>query len=203
MENVSNTSTTIVSNVISTLKDIVVNNINRLIFGHLNINSLRNKFDFLCEQIYIYIYIVKYMYIAIFMLSESKLDDSFQLGHFLIDGFHALFRFDRDKNGGGILYMREDIPARVLSPNFPSGESFFVEIILHRKKSLINCSFNPNEKNIKNHVETISRTLDTFCTEYENILLLGDLNACVDGESMQDFGSFYCLKSLIKQPWEQ
>ena len=76
---------------------------------------------------YIYIYILKYVYIAIFMLSESKLDDSFQLNHFLIDGFHAPFRFDRDKNGGGILYVREDIPARVLSHNFPSGESFLLK----------------------------------------------------------------------------
>ena len=90
-----NTSTTIISNAISTLKDIRVSNINRLILGHLNINSLRNKFNFLCEQIK--------GYINIFMLSELKLDDSFPLGQFLIDGFHAPFRFDRDKNGGGII----------------------------------------------------------------------------------------------------
>ena len=90
MENVSNTSTTIVSNATSTLKDIRVTNINRLIFGHLNINSIRNKFNFLCEQIK--------GHIDILMLSESKLDDSFPLGQILIDGFHAPFRFDRDKN---------------------------------------------------------------------------------------------------------
>ena len=39
IENIPNTSTTIVSNAISTLKDICVGNINRLIFGHLIINS--------------------------------------------------------------------------------------------------------------------------------------------------------------------
>ena len=65
------------------------------------------------------------------MLSKSKLDDSFPLGQFLIDGFHAPFRFDRDKSRGRImLYIREDIPARVLSHNFPSAERFFIEIIL-------------------------------------------------------------------------
>ena len=32
------------------------------------------------------------------------------------------------------------------------------------------------------------------------ILLLGDFNACVDDETMKDFCSSYCLKSLIKQP---
>ena len=75
-------------------------------FGHLNINSLRIKFDFLCEQIK--------RSIDVFMISESKLDGSFPDGQFLIDGFHRLFRFDRNKNGGGVLlYVREDIPAKI------------------------------------------------------------------------------------------
>ena len=43
----------------------------------------------------------------------------------------------------------------------------------------MNCSYNPNKNNIKNYVETISRTSDIFYTKYKNILLLGDFNACV------------------------
>ena len=93
MENISNISTTIVSNDISTLKDIRVSNINRLIFGHLNTSSLRNKFNLLFQQIKWFVYI--------FMLSESKLNGSFPLGQFLIDGFQASFRFDRNKHFGG------------------------------------------------------------------------------------------------------
>ena len=74
------------------------------------------------------------------MISESKLDDSFPCSQFLIDGFHKPFRFDRNKNGGGILlYVREDISAKNLSRDFSSAESFFIEIILHKKKCLINC----------------------------------------------------------------
>ena len=99
------------------------------------------------------------------MLSESKLGDNFPQCQFLIDGFHAHFRFDRDKSRGGMLYVREEAPAKVLSHNFPSAESFFVKIILHMKKWLVNCSYNPNNNNdIKNHVETISRTSDAFST---------------------------------------
>ena len=79
-----------------------------------------------------------------------------------------------------MLYIREVIPARVLTHNFTSAESFFVEIIFHKKKWLVNCSQNPNKNNTKNHVETISRTLDAFSTKCENILRLGDFNACVD-----------------------
>ena len=99
----SNASIATFSDAKKTLKNIRVSNINKFIFGHLNINSSKNKFDLLCEQIK--------GSIDIFMISETKLDDSFPQGQFLIEGFHSPFRFDRNKIGGGILlYIREDIP---------------------------------------------------------------------------------------------
>ena len=55
-----------------------------------------------------------------------------------------------------MLYVQEDIPAKVLSHNSPSAESFFFEIIFHKKKWLINCSYNPNNNNVKNHLGTIN-----------------------------------------------
>ena len=70
-------------------------NINKLIFRHLNINSLRNKFDLLCKQLK--------GSIGIFMKSETKLDDSFLQGQFLIESFHSPLRFDHNKTGGSIL----------------------------------------------------------------------------------------------------
>ena len=43
------------------------------------------------------------------MVSQTKLDDSFSEGQFLIEGFHSPFRFRHNKNGRGImLYVRED-----------------------------------------------------------------------------------------------
>ena len=94
----------------------------------------------------------------------------------------------------------EDIPAKILSHDFPSAESFFVEIILHKKKWLINCSYSPNKNNIKNHLEIISKALDAFSTKYKNIIPLGDFNVCVDDETMRNFCNSYSLNSLIKQP---
>ena len=61
---------------------------------------------------------------------------------------------------------------------------------------LINCSYNPHKNSIKNNLEIISRTLDTFTTKYENILLLG----CADDETMKSVCSSHGLHSLIKQP---
>ena len=45
-----NASSTIITNAKHILRDIRTSNINRLVFGHLNINSLRTKFDFLCDK---------------------------------------------------------------------------------------------------------------------------------------------------------
>ena len=135
------------------------------------------------------------------MVSETKLDNSFPEGQFLIVELIDFDRFDRNKNGGGImLYVREDIPAKLLSHDLPHAESFFVEIKLFKKNWLINCSYNPHRNNIGKHLDIISRSLDTLSTKYENILILGDFNACVDDEDLKSFCKSYSLSSLIKQP---
>ena len=42
--------------------------------------------------------------------------------------------------------------------------------------------------------------LDTHSTKYENIVLLGDFNACVDDEALKTFCKSYSFNSLFKQP---
>ena len=50
------------------------------------------------------------------MLSETKVDDSSPKGQFLKKGFSEPFRTERNVNGGRILlYLREDIPGKLLS----------------------------------------------------------------------------------------
>ena len=70
----SNDSTFSHSDVKKALTDIRISNMNKLVFGHLNINSLRNKFDLLSEQVK--------GYIDILMVSGTELDDSFPEGQF-------------------------------------------------------------------------------------------------------------------------
>ena len=69
---------------------------------------------------------------------EMKLDVSFQTEQFRIEGFSTPYRF-RDRNGGGILiYVREDIPSRLLTlHDFHNIEGLFVEINLHKTKRLL------------------------------------------------------------------
>ena len=54
-------------------------NPNRIIIAHLNINSIRNKFEMLKE--------VLGNKIVILLKSETKLEDTFPLNQFIIEGF--------------------------------------------------------------------------------------------------------------------
>ena len=102
----SNDSTVWNSDVVQSLKNVAISNINKLILGHLNINFIRNKFDLSSKGI-------KGL-IDVFMVYETKLDDSLPEGQFLIESFHSPFRFDCNKNGGGIrVYVWEDIPSKL------------------------------------------------------------------------------------------
>ena len=90
------------------LKALRSDNSNKLIFAHININSMRNKFESLSTQVK--------GNIDVLMVSETKVDDSFPVGNFVIDGFSTPYRLDRDSNGGGImLYVREDITSNLLA----------------------------------------------------------------------------------------
>ena len=81
------------------------NNFSKLNFAHVNINSIRNKFD---------ADIIKDN-IDILMISETKVDDSFLDGQFFLDGFETQFCLDQNRNVGCImLFIRNDIAAKVV-----------------------------------------------------------------------------------------
>ena len=98
------------------------------IVDQLNINFIieyfiRNEFDFLAHQVK--------GNICVLLISEAKLDESFPVGQFLMDGYSVSFCFNRDGNGCGILlYITKDIPSKLLSVI----RGFFVEMNLCNKK---------------------------------------------------------------------
>ena len=135
-ECLSNTLEKVKSGANSSLQTIRKDNLNKLIFAHLNINSIRNKFDSLAD-------IIKDN-IDILMISETKEDDSFSDGQFFLDGFGTPSRLDQNRNGGGImLFIRNDIPGKVVSTDDRPIESFYVELNFRNKKWLLNCSYSP------------------------------------------------------------
>ena len=168
-------------------------NLNKLVFGHLNINSIGNKYEFLVDQ-------VKGNIDAI-MIAETKIDDNFPVDNFVIDGYSTLYRLDRNSNDGGILlYIKEVIPSYLVATEKEPVESFYVEINLRNKKYLISCSYNPQKIMVSNHLATLEKFLDLHSLKYEKVLILGDFNVGVNEQYMQSFCETYDLKSLIKQP---
>ena len=95
--------------------------------GHININSIRTKFEMLSNSI------------------KGNLDifpSIFPSNQFTVGGYAAPIRFNTNDSGGGvILYIWEDIPARLLTTSLPKNfEGFCVELNLRKKKILMCCS---------------------------------------------------------------
>ena len=63
----------------SILHQLRLSNVNKVIIGHLNINSLRNKFEMIMD--------ILNGVIDILVVSETKLDDSFPFSQICIDGY--------------------------------------------------------------------------------------------------------------------
>ena len=168
-------------------------NFNRLVIGHININSIRNKFENLVQQIT--------NNVDILLISETKLDSSFPEGQFLIPGYSSPYRLDRNCHGGGImLYVREDIPSKLLLIDELPIEKFYVEIKKRKKKWLLCGSYNPNKNNISNHLDSLSRNLALYSSTYENFIIIGDFNIEADSKEMSNFCDTFALTSLIKEP---
>ena len=77
------------------LSELKAKNAERLIIAQININAVENKFQSLVSLIKDNVDII--------MISETKIDDSFPLSQFKIDGFSSPFRLDRNSHGGGIM----------------------------------------------------------------------------------------------------
>ena len=75
--------------------------------SHLSRNSFRNKFDSLISQMT--------GTIDIIVISETKLDDIFPVGKFIIEGYGVPYRVNRNANGEGImLFIRQDVTSKLL-----------------------------------------------------------------------------------------
>ena len=95
-----------------TLRELRVQNVGNVVIAHLNINSIRNKFDSLVELID--------ENIDILVIGETKLDESFPANQFRINGFKKPYRKDRNANGGGVMIY--DICERRYSQSKTKGQ---------------------------------------------------------------------------------
>ena len=177
------------------LRKIKVKNMNRITIAQININSLRNKFSFVCEAVR--------GNIDILLVTEIKLDSSFRSAQFQMHGYTTPYRLDRNANDGGLLlYVREDIPSKKIdNVDFDTGlEAMFIEINISKIKWLISCSYNPHKADIKNHLKAMGKGLDSQSSKYDNFISVGDFNAEPTEIAMSDFMEVYNFKNLTKVP---
>ena len=77
---------------LSILNKLKLKNINKLVIGHLNINSLPNRF---CQ-----LKLIIEKNIEILFIAETKLDSNFRSSQFKIKGSSMLYRCNRNRLGG-------------------------------------------------------------------------------------------------------
>ena len=86
----------------------------------------------------------------ILTISETKIDNSFPISQSTMTGYSTPFRLDWTSHGGGILlFVREDIPCKIIKTDCDADfEGIFEETNLRKKKWLLCCSYNSHKSNI-------------------------------------------------------
>ena len=82
-------------NPIDSIRKLKLSNPHKIILGHLNINSLRNKFESIEDVIQ--------GTFDVFLSSETKVGEGFPDKQFCLNNYR-IFRKDRNRYGGGILF---------------------------------------------------------------------------------------------------
>ena len=112
-----------------------------LIIGHLNINSVRNKFPSLQQTVL--------SKTDISQLSETKIDYSFPNSQFFTGSF-KMYRKDRTKTGEGLLlYVNENLHGKIInSYKFKeNSEIILFEFSVSDKKWLLLGNYRPPSQN--------------------------------------------------------
>ena len=179
------------------LRKIRVENVNKIMIGTLNINSLASKFDQLREVIG--------KNLDILTIQETKLDASFPPQQFILDGYSEPYRLDRNRDGGGVMiYVREDIPSKELSKhNFTKYvEGLFVEINLRKTKVLFFGGYRSEHQTYgltkDDFLEQLGFALDKYCN-YDKVLIAGDFNIDAEEDTLQDFLFEQNIKNLVRE----
>ena len=104
----------------------------------MNINSIPNKFQGIMDLVA--------NNVDIFLISETKIDNSFPTAQYCYHGYMAAHRKDRTLGGGGlVLFVNEDIPSKLLAGHtLPENvEILCTEINLQKQNWVIIGIYNP------------------------------------------------------------
>ena len=166
--------------------------------GYLNVCHIRNKFERLVSMIN--------GNIDVLCFAETKLDSSFPITNFIIPGYSTPYRLDgpkvKEASGGLLIYVKEDIPTKLLNKRFRLPTDFQaipLELNFKKSKWLLISIYRPETYKKNEFIEALSKLIDTY-SDYENLIIVGDFNMEAKDAIMQQLILSYDLYSIIKKP---
>ena len=167
----------------SLLQNLRIKNWNRIIVGHLNINSVKNKTHELADLVT--------GKVDIFYLNR-KSTIPFPQPNLLYLGFQP---WSVRRSGGLLLYIKNKIPSKLLKCIYCKEiECLTIEFTIGKSNWLLFGTYNPRKSMISNHLFCLSKSIDNLVAKYENIIIFGDLNSEIQEDKMREL-SPTCYKT--------
>ena len=138
----------------------------------------------------------------ILIKTETKLDDTFPVSQFHIDEFSKPYRLERNRNGGGvIIYVRQDIPSKILIKHVLPTDigALFIELNFRKCKWLFSRIYHPPSQSDQYFFGKLGNALDVY-SNYENILFVGEFNAKTGETCLDTFLYLHELENVNKEP---
>ena len=177
----------------SHLSNLRSKNPKNIIFSYININSIRNKFENLCD--------IVGNNVDILSIAETKLDSSFPNAQFLLPGFHEPVRLDINYRSGGVLvYIKASLLSKILTKfKLPINIQITpFEINLRTKKWLFVSIYKPPSQSNQYFLDILGDLLDFYSQGYDEKVILGDFNLEPSNPSIVSFMNNQNLFNLVK-----
>ena len=192
---------------LESLASLRIKNYKNPCISYLNINSLRgNKFAQLDE-------ILKSIQPDIICIDETKLTPDFLTTQFHIEEYHfPPFRRDRPQptnathfGGGKIVYTKGDlISNRINKFETEHAETICIDLTIKEIKWFILFAYRPESIDRKLFFDEITKSLSKATKDYNNIIVIGDLNIDLTSpltdkfNLLSEFCATFNLKNLVK-----
>ena len=99
-----------------------------------------------------------------------------------------------------MLFVRQNIPSKLLLTENAHIEGFYIEINLRKKKWLVCGFYNSHRTPIDSHMDSLSKNLAFYSLTYKNYIVLGGFNTEEDNNAISSFCDTFDLVNLSREP---
>ena len=172
-------------NPIDSIRKLKLSSPHKIILGHLNINSLRNKFESIADVIQGTFDI--FFYQKLKLMEVSPINSFAQIS---IEYFKKI-----------MFYVNENPSCKNLTTGIDNWTvTIFFEVNVQSSKWLLEDFYKPTSQNEIFFISNLSKTINAFSTKYDNILLMGDFNLTIKNKHLEELLNLFNLKNLISSP---